>query len=146
MEYTIKEDGIYNKFGRKLKGAIDNRGYRRMKLNGKAVREHRAIALKFVPNPDNKPQVNHIDGNKLNNHPSNLEWVDNSENQLHAYEMGLNIPTSKEEHHNSKLNMEMVREYRKRHLNGESIRSIQRECGLAYNAVWLMIKNKTWVE
>lgn len=146
MEYTIKEDGIYNKFGRKIKGSVDNKGYRRLKINGRSVREHRLIAMKFIPNPENKPQVNHIDGDKLNNHPSNLEWATNSENQKHAYRLKLNVSKVKEDNHNSKLTIEKVREYRSRHKNGESIKSIQRDCGLAYNTVWLMIKNKTWTE
>jgi hypothetical protein len=46
---------------------------------------HRLVAQCFVPNPENKPFVNHIDGNRLNNNASNLEWVDLSENVLHSY-------------------------------------------------------------
>lgn len=50
---------------------------------------HRLLALTFIPNPENKPQINHIDGNKLNNVLSNLEWVTNLENNAHAIKTGL---------------------------------------------------------
>jgi hypothetical protein len=59
--------------------------------NGKVKQHyiHRLLAIAFIPNPLNKEQVNHKDGNKLNNSLSNLEWVTKSENQIHAIQNGL---------------------------------------------------------
>jgi len=56
---------------------------------------HRAVAKAFIGNTSNKPMVNHIDGNKLNNNVWNLEWATCSENHKHAYKIGLK---SKEKH------------------------------------------------
>lgn len=68
-------------------------GYLRIGLsNGRKRRmitAHRLVALAFVPNPDGKPQINHKDGNKLNNHPSNLEWCTPREDRIHAVKHGL---------------------------------------------------------
>jgi hypothetical protein len=68
-------------------------GYRESTLvkdnNPKCVRTHRLVAAAFCENPHNKNEVNHIDGNKLNNRADNLEWCTSSENQKHAYKIGL---------------------------------------------------------
>lgn len=62
-------------------------GYLSVEVNGKSFSVHRLVAFAFIPNPLNKPQVNHIDGDIHNNSVDNLEWVTQSENSKHAIEV-----------------------------------------------------------
>lgn len=68
-------------------------GYMAFWLYDSGVRKmplvHRLVAESFLPNPEDKPQVNHIDGDKTNNQANNLEWVTQSENEKHAFRTGL---------------------------------------------------------
>lgn len=84
--------------GKFLKPSINGRGYFRVELGAKksGYRRyfiHRLVATTYIKNPAKKPQVNHKDGNKFNNNVSNLEWVTNSENQLHAIKLRAKIDT-----------------------------------------------------
>ena len=74
---------------KELKSSPNKKGYPAIKLPIGVFRIHRLVAEAFVPNPNNLPQVNHIDGDKLNNAPSNLEWVSNRDNMTHAMKNGL---------------------------------------------------------
>ena len=74
---------------RELTYALNNRGYYSVGIMRKTHMVHRLVATAFIPNPENKPCVNHIDGNKLNNCVSNLEWNTVKENNAHARATGL---------------------------------------------------------
>lgn len=72
---------------------------------------HRLVATAFIPNPNNLPQINHKDGNKDNNNVENLEWCDNSYNQIHAYKNNLKDTKKLSENvHLRKLSIEQVKE------------------------------------
>lgn len=71
---------------------------------GKRMFQHRLLAMIFIPNPENKPEVNHIDGNKLNNSLENLEWSTKLENMRHAQRIDINkAMRSGEQHEMSKM-------------------------------------------
>jgi endogenous inhibitor of DNA gyrase (YacG/DUF329 family) len=95
--YLVLDSGeIYSIKSEKLMtgGVISSgKGYRAVTLMNNGIQYnktiHRLVAKTFIPNPENKPEVNHIDGNTINNHFTNLEWTTRSENQQHAYDTGL---------------------------------------------------------
>lgn len=123
--YNINEDGsVYSKRTKKyLKPTKTPNGYLRMTLQAKGDRVdillHRLVAALFIPNPDNKPQVNHKDRDKYNNHKNNLEWVTQSENALHTFKTtppvnsNLNGRLNGEGNGNHKLSEREVRAIRK---------------------------------
>ena len=96
-DYEITRDGnIINKHtGRYVKPQPNGKGYLRVAIGKKLMFVHRLVAEKYIPNEDNKPQVNHKDGNKLNNCVDNLEWVTNQENRDHAVKNGLHASGEK---------------------------------------------------
>ena len=81
-DYDITRDGkVINKnTGYQLTPQLNGKGYLRVSIGKQLMFVHRLVAEKYIPNPDNKTQVNHKDGNKLNNCVDNLEWCTKSYN------------------------------------------------------------------
>lgn len=81
------------RIGRVLKLAFDKRGYLRIRISvddkKQSFRVHRLVAIAFISNPNNLPQVNHLDGVKTHNVWTNLEWATNADNIKHANATGL---------------------------------------------------------
>lgn len=87
---NIAGEVIRIKTRRTIKPSLNKKGYPQVCLqNRKSYRVHRLVAETFIPNPENLPEVNHIDGNKLNNHIDNLEWCTTKENINHAIKTGI---------------------------------------------------------
>lgn len=128
-----------------IKQNLNTKGYPSVNINGKTIATHIIIATLFVDNPKNKPQVNHKDCNKLNNHSYNLEWVTNQENMDHARKNGLFRKVVGEEVGNSKLTKEKVKMI-KRLYEEENV--TLKEIGETYNVhlstISLIVNGKTW--
>jgi hypothetical protein len=110
--YIIYDDGIVLNLKTKktLQGSVGENGYKYYRLssnnNKKMFYAHRLVAEHFIPNPENLPVVNHKDGNKLNNHISNLEWVSYSKNAEHFHKYVKNSQNQKYEKYTADLENE----------------------------------------
>jgi len=144
----LKADGTFLRGGIK-KLRVNNNGYSEIALTnyefkGKEHRIHRLVAEAFIPNPENKPFVNHIDGIKVNNHVINLEWVTPKENSRHARKVGL-LDNSGENNHNSTLTESQVRKIREMHeWNGFRQSELSKIFNVPTGTMNHILKYRTW--
>lgn len=138
-----------NRISKILKQSKKKNGYFAIQLTknliDKTFSVHRLVAIAFKRNTDNLPQVNHIDGIKIHNYDSNLEWVTKSGNKIHALNLGLvNIPKG-EGHHAAKLTEEQVKKIRdkyKRLIYTSTM--LAKEYNVSYGTVLAIVKKQRW--
>ncbi len=151
-----RSKGDFFSKGRIRKQAIDKDDYHIACLgkngNKEYLKIHRLVAIHFIPNPENKPEVNHIginedgkQGNKKDNRVISLQWATTKENSEHAWENGLNYARKGTKHHNCILTESQVIEIRKLALDSTKTYS---EIGLLFNVsnnlIGRIIRRNRW--
>jgi hypothetical protein len=140
-----------NRHGVILKSKVDRGGYLTipsMRNNEgviKTTKIHRMVAQAFIPNPEFKVQVNHIDGDKQNNRVDNLEWCTHKENFNHAVMVGLR-PIG-EEHGRHKLTWVDVDKIRHDHIKGDKLRganALAKKYGVTPRTIKLIVEYEIW--
>ena len=114
------------------------------KLERKKFSLHRLIAIHFIPNPNNYPQINHIDGNTLNNSIDNLEWCTASYNVRHALNTGLLVAKKGEECTQSKLTKQQVKDIYVLKSNGMTSKEISKIYGVCFSTICDIFQGRTW--
>lgn len=118
-------------------------GYPQTMFNRKSKTVHRLIAMAFVQNPHNYTEVNHIDGNKQNNHFTNLEWCTRSHNVKHTYKLKLNSQKG-EQNGNSKLTANQVKNIRQMLKRGFSHAELAKKYNVTSTTIRDIHLRNTW--
>lgn len=164
--YEIGSDGSvysidYNHTGKRgqLRTMLDGDGYQYVffVVDGKRYKRviHRMVAKLFVPNPDNKPQVNHKNGVRHDNAAENLEWVTSRENTIHGYKSNGRKPSEKQielsrtrfsgvRNPKASLNEARVLSIRRLRQKGLLLREIAERHSVSIAQVSAIINNKFW--
>jgi len=118
-------------------------GYLQISFGKTTHKVHRWVANTFIPNPENKPQVNHKDGDKSNNSVYNLEWCTAKENVIHSYQLGLACNKG-ERHPRSILKECHIPLIRNMGLEGKKCREIAPLFGVCISTVRKVLRRELW--
>lgn len=147
-DYYITDCGIVISSKRKyltvLSPALNGSGYLMVSLEGKSINLHRLVAQHFLVGYLKGLEVNHIDGNKLNNKSTNLEWVTRSENIKHAFRTNLKC-YSRSFNPRSKLTEENINYIRSVYPN-KSQALLAKELKVHFTTINAVIKNRNWLD
>jgi len=153
--YITKTGEVWSKkFGklRKLNPVVTKRGYHMVNICSdgisKSMGVHRLVGECYIPNPYNKPEINHIDGDKTNNHYTNLEWCTRKEN-IHHRDNVMGKHSMGEQNGRSKLTEDDVKWIRENYVYRSSefgTTALGRKFGVSHGQIHQIIKNKQWVK
>ena len=153
--FEVSRDGrVRNRFNQKELTLTLLNGYpgfatrKTRKGRAYAYKAHRLVAFAFLgPKPSPRHVVNHKDGDKLNNHADNLEWVTPAQNVRHAFRLGLQEPLRGEAQRGAKLTNEIVRAIRRNYRPGHSTfgcRALAARYGVHHSVVSKVVNGKAW--
>ena len=132
--YQVSNKGRVNGMKGIMTPNVTKKGYLTVNIKGKTTLIHRLVAEAFIPNPENKPQVNHKNTRKVDNRVENLEWTTNKENMQHSWKMGLR------EHMYTKvfqydLQGNFIKEW-------DSIKEIEQQLNIRHSSIWACCNGK----
>lgn len=154
--YMVSDDGMVKRVetGKILKQRLRHDNYLSVSISMgsrndiKTILVHRLIAEAFIPNPENKPQVNHKDGDTTNNCVSNLEWVTPKENIIHSIKTGLKPNDKGSNSLNSKLLDNEVQYCRKMYIPRHKqygCNALAKRFGVSKSTMSYILNNKTYI-
>lgn len=136
--------GMATRKGKMLIPNLDTSKYFKVTLNYLGERRnllvHRIVALTFIPNPDQLPQVNHVNGNKYDNEADNLEWCTSRQNTLHFFYLPGKVNGQ------AKLNPELVAFLKVLHNEGVPQKELAELTGMSRPAISNIFNGKAWTE